>query len=120
MGPDRRDVDQPLSALPSAAARLGANLPATGHGGGHDLHYRTLQATGVQLLGRLAGVEGQRAHFAGDLAGSVAFGDARYADVRRLLAEQLSAKGMTVPDLPDPRRFTPTRPRSSTFEALAQ
>ena len=50
--------DTPLSALPSPAARLGANLLVTGQRGGHDLHYRTLQAMGVQLLGRLAGVEG--------------------------------------------------------------
>jgi putative flavoprotein involved in K+ transport len=47
--------DTPLSALPSPPARLGANLLVTGHRGGHDLHYRTLQALGVQLLGRLAG-----------------------------------------------------------------
>lgn len=97
--------DTPLSALPSPAARLGANAQATGRGGGHDLHYRTLQAMGVQLLGRLAGVEGHRAYFADDLADSVAFGDARYADIKRLLTEQLVAKGMTVPELPDPPVF---------------
>jgi putative flavoprotein involved in K+ transport len=97
--------DTPLSALPSPAARLGANLLVSGQRGGHDLHYRTLQAMGVQLLGRLAGVEGHRAFFAGDLAESVAFGDARYGDIRRLLSEQLPTKGITVPDLPDPRPF---------------
>jgi len=57
----------------------------TGRRGGHDLHYRTLQSMGVQLLGRLAGVEGHRAYFTDNLADSVAFGDARYADIRRLL-----------------------------------
>ena len=41
--------DTPLSALPSPAARLGANLLVTGQRGGHDLHRRTLQTTGVQL-----------------------------------------------------------------------
>ena len=97
--------DMPLSALPTPAARLVANLQATGHRGGHDLHYRTLQAMGVQLLGRLTGVKGHRAHFAGDLADSVAFGDARYADIRQLLTEQLTAKGMMVPELPDPPPF---------------
>jgi putative flavoprotein involved in K+ transport len=97
--------DTPLSALPSPAARLGANLLVSGRRGGHDLHYRTLQAAGVHLLGHLAGVEGRRAHFAADLAGSVAFGDARYADVRKLLTEQLAAKGVTAPELPDPPPF---------------
>jgi putative flavoprotein involved in K+ transport len=97
--------DTPLSALPSPAARLGANVLVSGQRGGHDLHYRTLQAMGVQLLGRLAGVEGHRASFAGDLGDSVAFGDARYADVRKLLTEQLATKGSTAPELPDPPPF---------------
>jgi putative flavoprotein involved in K+ transport len=97
--------DAPLSALPSPAARLGANLLVTGHQGGHDLHYRTLQAMGVHLLGRLAGVEARRAYFADDLADSVTFGDARYADIRKLLVEQVAAKGMTAPELPDPPPF---------------
>jgi putative flavoprotein involved in K+ transport len=97
--------DTPLSALPSPAARLGANLQVSGQHGGHDLHYRTLQAMGVQLLGHLAGVQGHRAYFADDLAVSVAFGDARYADVRTLLTKQLPAKGITAPELPDPPPF---------------
>ena len=97
--------DTPLSALPSPAARLGANLLVTGQRGGHDLHYRTLQAMGVQLLGRLAEVEGHRASFAADLADSVAFGDARYADLRKLLGEQLPTKGIAAPELPDPPPF---------------
>jgi putative flavoprotein involved in K+ transport len=97
--------DAPLSALPSPTARLLANLLVTGHGGGRDLNYRTLQAKGVHLLGRLAGVAGQRAYFAGDLADSVAFGDARHADVRQVLTEQLRALGITPPQLPDPPPF---------------
>jgi putative flavoprotein involved in K+ transport len=35
----------------------------------------------------------------------VAFGDARYADIKKLLAAHLPAKGMTVPELPDPAPF---------------
>ena len=102
---DTTFFDTPLSALPSPAARLGANLLATGQRGGHDLHYRTLQAMGVHLLGHLAGVEGHRAHFAADLADSVAFGDARYADIRKLLTEQLASRGIATPELPDPPPF---------------
>jgi putative flavoprotein involved in K+ transport len=102
---DTTFFDVPLSALPSPAARLGANLLVTGQRGGHDLHYRTLQAMGVHLLGRLTGVEGHRASFAADLADSVAFGDARYADIRKLLGEQLASRGITAPELPDPPPF---------------
>jgi putative flavoprotein involved in K+ transport len=97
--------DTPLGALPTPAARLGANVLVSGQRGGHDLHYRTLQAMGVQLLGRLVGVAGHRAFFAGDLANSVAFGDARYADIRTLLTQQLPTRGITAPDLPDPPPF---------------
>ena len=53
--------DQPRSALASPADRLVANLQATGANGGHDLHYRVLQAMGVRLAGHLAGVAGHRA-----------------------------------------------------------
>jgi putative flavoprotein involved in K+ transport len=93
--------DQPRSGLASPAERLVANLQTTGAGGGRDLHFRTLQALGVRLAGRLIGVSGHLATFADDLADSVAFGDARYAAIRALLTERLE----TVPDMPDPPPF---------------
>ncbi|MFI5896836.1 flavin-containing monooxygenase [Actinoplanes sp. NPDC051513] len=110
--------DTPLSALAPPTARLGANLLLTGRRGGHDLHYRTLQTMGVHLLGHLAGVQGRRAYFAGDLAGSVAFGDARYADIRKLLTEQLPAKGITAPRLADPAPFHADPPRELDLTGL--
>jgi putative flavoprotein involved in K+ transport len=100
--------DQPLSALPSPAARLLANVQATGARGGHDLHYRVLQELGVTLTGRLSGVSEGRALFADDLARSVAFGDARYEDLRTVLREQL---GVEAPRLPDPEPFHADPPR---------
>ena len=111
--------DTPLAALPSPAARLVSNLQATGRGGGHDLHYRSLQAIGVQLVGRLAGVEGHRAQFAGDLADSVAFGDARYADIKRLLCQQLGTAGRPAPELPDPAPFRAGSPPALDLRDIA-
>jgi hypothetical protein len=63
----------------------------------------------VPLLGRIAGVDGHRARFNDDLAASVAFGDARWEDTRRMLRERLPAKGYRVPELPvpPPFRYTP-------------
>jgi putative flavoprotein involved in K+ transport len=84
--------DQTLAELPSPAARLAANVQTTGGGGGHDLHYRTLQSLGVPLLGRLAGVDSDRASFTDDLGASVAFGDARWADLCQLIKTQLPAR----------------------------
>jgi putative flavoprotein involved in K+ transport len=70
-------LDAPLSSLPSPAARLAANVQATGAGGGRDLHYRTLRKMGVTLLGRFLGAAGRHARFAPDLGESVAWGGMR-------------------------------------------
>jgi putative flavoprotein involved in K+ transport len=111
-------ADAPLSSLPSPAARLIGNPQATGHGRGHDLNYRTLKALGVQLLGRLAGVSEGRVHFAPDLAASVAFGDARYADFSKLVRETCEARGVAVPDLPAPEPFVAAAPDSIPLTGL--
>ena len=99
--------DQPLAVLPSPAARLVANVQVTGARGGHDLHFRVLQDLGVTLAGRLTGVASGRATFADDLAESVAFGDARLADIRRLLRD---AWGIEAPDVPEPEPFVADPP----------
>jgi putative flavoprotein involved in K+ transport len=104
--------DATMADLPSPRARLRANPQASGRGGGHDLHYRTLQAMGVSLAGHLAGVEDGMAHFAADLAESVAFGDARYAELRRLIAASCAQHGRCAPEMPPAPRFVagPNKP----------
>jgi putative flavoprotein involved in K+ transport len=100
------------SIFPGPLGRLVANVQASGHGGGHDLHYRTLAATGVNLLGRLAGIENGTARFAPDLAESVAFGDSRYNDLRGLIRKYCAEREVPAPDMPDPAPFI-YRPRES-------
>ena len=102
--------DDTLDDLPSPAARLYGNIQATGHGGGHDLHYRVLQQIGVRLVGRLLGVEDGRAYLASDLAESVAFGDARYDDLRARITKLCNARGLPIPEMPDPPAFDATAP----------
>ena len=97
--------DQPRSLLPSPQARLVANVQATGARGGHDLHFRVLQDLGVELTGRLVGVSDGLVRFADDLAQSVAFGDARYEDMRRLVRHRLGDVADLFPD-PEPFRST--------------
>jgi putative flavoprotein involved in K+ transport len=92
--------DARLADLPSPQARLLANPQMSGRAGGHDLNFRTLQAQGVQLLGHLIGVVDGRAHFAPDLAASVAFGDARYADVCELIRKTCAARSIRAPEMP--------------------
>ena len=110
--------DQPRTALPTPEARLVANQQATGHGGGHDLHYRTLRAKGVTLLGRLQSVGGGQARFASDLRESVAFGDARYAQLRKMVQETCARKGFMPPDMPDPEPFDGSAPDSLPVDRL--
>lgn len=99
---------QGRDALPGPDALLLANVQATGARGGHDLHFRTLAAMGVELAGHLVEVSGGRARFADDLADSVAFGDARHADLSALIRADCRARGLPPPDIPEPTPFTTT------------
>ena len=113
-----RVVQQTVADLPHPSARMAPHPQMTGRDGGRDLHYRTLQAAGVVLAGHLAGVEDGRVHFAPDLADSVAFGDARYAETRQLLRQHAAQTGTPPPDLPAPEPFLadpPTSARAADF-----
>jgi putative flavoprotein involved in K+ transport len=103
-------LDAPLSSLPSPAARLAANVQATGAGGGHDLHYRTLRKLGVTLLGHFLGADGRRARFAPDLGESVAWGDERNAQLVDLVRKLVAERGMPLPEIPDPEPFNGEAP----------
>jgi hypothetical protein len=105
-----RFFEQPVTALPDASARLWANPTATGHGGGHDLHPRTLRAMGVTLVGRFLGASGGVARFGNDLAASIAWGDERYLLFKDMIATAAVEHGVDVPDIPDPEPFDPAAP----------
>jgi len=93
---------QTVETLPTPAARLIANPMATGHGGGHDLHLRTLQAMGVTLTGHFLGMEGGLAHFAPDLQESCAWGDQRFRDLMGLIQRFAAEHGLDVPPIEEP------------------
>jgi putative flavoprotein involved in K+ transport len=103
-------MTQPVAALSDPSARLDGNILSTGHGGGHDLHLRTLQSMGVRTLGRFLGAEGGTARFAQDLDETIAWGD----DRRRMLAEMIRktarARGLEVPGFPEPGPFDTDSP----------
>jgi len=103
-------LDARVESLPTPAARLGANILATGHGGGHDLHLRTLRDRGVTLVGRFERAIGRRARFADDLAASVAWGDERYREIIGLVKRVVEERGMAMPQLEPPSRFDPSAP----------
>jgi len=97
--------DRTPNQLPSPAARLLGNPQATGHGGGHDLHYRTMHEMGVELVGRFAGADDGKIHFADDLAQSVDAGDNMTAVFKKWVDALCEKKGMAIPfELPPPMR----------------
>ena len=105
-------ADQPVSALPTPVARLEANLLASGRHGGRDLHLRTLQGSGVNLVGHFLGCEGRHARFAADLGESLAWGDERYRRYRGLVDKLAAERGMDLPPPSDPGPFDAEAPES--------
>jgi putative flavoprotein involved in K+ transport len=111
-------LDATLESLPTPAARLAANFQASGRGGGHDLHYRTLRAAGVTLLGHFEGVDGGQVRFADDLGESVAWGDERHVQIMDMIREEARERGMAPPDIPAPEPFDPNCPTSIDISKL--
>jgi len=102
--------DQTVDALPTPAARLAANPQASGHGGGHDLHVRTLQAMGVTLTGHFLGVERGLAHFAPDLQESVAWGDQRFLELLGMFERFAVENELDLPLIDRPEAFAADAP----------
>jgi putative flavoprotein involved in K+ transport len=111
-------LDQPVDDLPSPLARLAANFQTSGRDRGRDLHYRTLLADGVNLTGRLLGADESMIRFAADLDESVAWGDARYADICNLLVQAASNRGARPPDLPAPQPLKANPPDEISLRDL--
>jgi putative flavoprotein involved in K+ transport len=98
-------LDARFDELPDPEARLWANVVTTGHGGGRDLHLRTLDAMGVSLQGRFLGWDGGRFRFADDLTASLAWGDERYAMFCGLIRKLEDERGWDPVDIPEPGPF---------------
>jgi putative flavoprotein involved in K+ transport len=95
-------LDDRVEDLPEPAARLWGNVQASGRDGGHDLHYRTLHAIGVTLLGHFLGADGQDALFATDLEASIAWGDERHAKIVGDFRKHALEAGLPWTDLEAP------------------
>jgi putative flavoprotein involved in K+ transport len=84
--------DRTVNDVPDLKVRFGASAYTSGTKGGHDIHLRAFARDGVQLLGRFAGFDGSKAHFANDLQENLAYADEHAArwrrGVDRFVAEQ--------------------------------
>lgn len=98
-------MDGGAASLPSSAARLAANILATGHGEPHDLDLRTLRAMGVTLAGHFLGADADRAFFAEDLPQTVAWGDTRFRELMDHFDRAAAGLGVPSPHVPDPEPF---------------
>ena len=102
-------LDETIADLPSPGARLLANVLATGHGGGHDISFRTLQQLGVTLVGHFLGADGNRARFAPDLDGTIAWSDERHAKLMERFRQLAAERGLEL-HVPDPGPFDTNAP----------
>jgi len=110
--------EQTAAQLPTPAARLGANPQASGVGGGHDVHFRTLHALGVRLGGHAVGVVDGEVRLAPDLTATLAWSDDAYRMLRDLVVRSCAAAGTQPPDLPEPAAFEPRAVESVPVSAL--
>ena len=95
--------DRSLADLASPAARLLGNVLATGHDGGHDLHYRTLHSKGVELVGRFLGASEGKATFDPDQDAIVAAADGLAAVFHERVVALCEKRGLDVPwTMPEP------------------
>jgi len=101
--------DDRVEDLPEPGARLWGNIQASGHDGGHDLHYRTLHAMGVTLLGHFLGADVRDALFAPDLQASIAWGDQRHEKIIGDFRDHAAAAGLPWEDL-DPAQPVDAEP----------
>jgi putative flavoprotein involved in K+ transport len=89
--------------LPDPRMRFAANPHLSGHGGGHETNLRRMAAEGINLLGHLDGIDGDRLRVRPDLADSLARAD-RFFDerFRSLIDLFIERAGVDAP--PDDRK----------------
>jgi putative flavoprotein involved in K+ transport len=93
-------MDETRDVLPSPKSRVAGNVAVSGSNGGRDCNPLVLEAAGVELHGRLAGFDGDRALFGDDLASSIDFGLTFERDLCRRWDNYAEAAGLSLPDHP--------------------
>ena len=98
-----------VEQLASPALRFACNPHLSGHHGGHDTNLRRMAQDGITLVGRIAGVAGERAALAADLEANLAFADAFFDErFRPLIDTFIERSGADAgPDDREPVTFEP-------------
>ncbi len=82
-------------------------IAVSGAHGGDTVDFRRLAARGITLLGRTRTFDDGVVHFARDLAGNLAQGDANYLSVLDEADAYVARNGLDLPDEPDARTIDP-------------
>ncbi len=90
-------LDKPLN-LETHAERYNPSFMLSGARGGRGINLHSLAARGTQLLGRLEGIDGNKASFSDDLDLRVAQSDAAGRNFAATVDEFIGRQGLTVPD----------------------
>lgn len=118
-------LDRPLADMPDRrAARREPSLQLVGRAAGEDarLDLGVLARRGVRLAGRLAGADGFRVRFAGDLARTVADADDRMAKLLDRIDRYVAAHGLDdrFPPGSRPPRIRLDRPAPDALDLAAE
>jgi putative flavoprotein involved in K+ transport len=104
---------------PTPQARLIGNVLSTGHGGGHDLSFRTLHDMGVELAGHFLGAEDGTVHMAGDLERTVAASDELAATFKKKVDAYCESAGIANEwEMPPPLKIAARTSIDLTAEGI--
>jgi putative flavoprotein involved in K+ transport len=98
-----------VETLPDPRLRFAPNPHLSGHGGGHETNLRQMAADGMTLVGRVAGMDGHRMHFAPGLSVSLDRADAFFGErIQPMIERYIALARLDVPqDDRQPVRFDP-------------
>ena len=98
-------LDRTIDEMPDpVAARHEPSLQLVGRPDQRNLDLATLAGDGVQLAGRLTGIDGHRADFGGDLLRTIAIAEVRMRRVLADIDDHIDATGLTAEVLdPEPQ-----------------
>ncbi|MCP3425607.1 NAD(P)/FAD-dependent oxidoreductase [Rothia sp. AR01] len=96
------------SAPPQGAEHV--TISVSGARGGHTVDFRSLAASGIQLLGRATGYADGTLRFAEDLGRNIARGDADYLSLLEEADAYVERNGLDLPEEPEAHRLAPEPP----------
>jgi putative flavoprotein involved in K+ transport len=106
-------LDRTIDDMPDpGAARSEPSIQLVGRPDHANLDLSTLTAAGVQLVGRLSGIDGVRVGFAADLAANAADAEARMGRVLGDIDAHVETNGLTAEVLEPEPQATVTLPTS--------